>query len=82
MLNTQIMTGICITQLKYIQVNINVNYTKFQTMKFIPDVYQNKIVSEQARRHLQSQGGHNPVTVDRELCYKMWQMIVGTKKFL
>ena len=53
-------------------------HTKVQAIKFIPDVYQNKFVFEQAHDHLQTLGEHNPVTENRELYYKMPETIEGS----
>lgn len=41
--------------------------TKSQCTKFIPDVYQNKFVSEQALGYLQTQGEHSPITENRQI---------------
>jgi len=51
---------------------------KSQCIKFIPDVYQNKFVSEQAHDHLETLGEHNPITENRDLYYKIPETFDGT----
>lgn len=51
---------------------------QLQTIKFIPDVCQNKFVSEQVHNHLQTLGEHNSATESRKLFYKMQQILGST----
>lgn len=55
---------------------------QLQTIKFIPDVCQNKFVSEQVHNHLQTLGEHNSATESRKLFYKMQQILGSTWKVL